>query len=113
MRRVEGESPKARRAPWTPKQTSWRNYAEGDPDSFWRDQKLEPEFATEPVVYDDDFPQEDVELVVGMRVRHAKFGEGIIQKLEGQGEMTKISVLFGRHTTKKLVARYARLIPIL
>jgi hypothetical protein len=27
--------------------------------------------------------------------------------------MTKITVLFGRHNSKKLVARYAHLVPIL
>jgi DNA helicase-2/ATP-dependent DNA helicase PcrA len=113
LRRVEGEAPRARRAPWSPKSNAWRKYDEGDPDAFWRNQKIESELTREPILYDDDFSQEHVELVVGMRVRHERFGEGIVQKLEGQGEMTKITVLFGRHTSKKLVARYARLVPIL
>jgi DNA helicase-2/ATP-dependent DNA helicase PcrA len=113
VRRVEGGSPRPRRAPWSPRANAWRQYDEGNPDAFWRNQRIDSELASEPVLYDDDFSQEHVELVVGMRVRHAKFGEGIIQKLEGQGEMTKITVLFGRHTSKKLVARYAHLTPIL
>ena len=113
VHRVEAESTQARRAPWSPQQPNWRRYDEGDPDAFYRNQKIDKAPIREPILYDDDFSQEEVDLVVGMRVRHAKFGEGIVQKLEGQGEMTKITVLFGRNTSKKLVARYARLLPIL
>jgi DNA helicase-2/ATP-dependent DNA helicase PcrA len=103
----------ARRAQWAPRQPSWRTYAEGNPDAFWSAQKLEPQRAAEPVLYDDDFSQEAVEFVVGMRVRHPKFGEGIIDHIDGHGEMMKLTVLFGRHERKKLVARYAKLTPIL
>ncbi|UCE01716.1 MAG: UvrD-helicase domain-containing protein [Candidatus Latescibacterota bacterium] len=104
-----------RRARWSPRQPSWRSYAEGDPDTFWGGQQLTPEAqpaSQEEQLYEDDFPQEPVELVQGMRVRHARFGEGVVVGIEGKGEMMKIKVTFGRHTTKKFVARYARLVPL-
>ena len=142
---------------------AWRDYAEGDPDAFWRNQGLRPDrdlkVETSPT-YEDDFSQEPephpqkapsrlprsgeryfrqvlsqkshtrgelsgdlgppdphaadaVQLVPGMRVRHAKFGEGIVEGVEGSGAMLKVRVVFGRHTTKKFVARYARLEPVL
>jgi len=95
---------------------AWRSYAEGDPDSFWSAQKLAPD-ATEahveaPHAYEDDYSQESVRLVPGMRVRHAKFGEGVVESIEGNGDMLKVRVVFGRHTSKKFVARYARLVPV-
>ncbi len=104
-----------RRARWASEQPSWRRYSEGDPDAFWDSQGLpsEAEPQTDAMTYEDDYPQEAVELVRGMRVRHAKFGEGIVDGIEGKGEMMKVKVVFGRHTTKKFVARYARLIPVL
>ncbi len=104
-----------RRARWASAQPSWRSYSEGDPDAFWSGQGLASETETEPepMTYEDDYPQEPVQLVRGMRVRHAKFGEGIVDGIEGKGEMMKVKVVFGRHTTKKFVARYARLIPVL
>jgi DNA helicase-2/ATP-dependent DNA helicase PcrA len=102
-----------RRARWASEQPSWRSYSEGNPDAFWGSQDLTAETEPEPMTYEDDYPQEPVQLVRGMRVRHAKFGEGIIEGIEGKGEMMKVKVVFGRHTTKKFVARYARLIPVL
>lgn len=45
----------------------------------------------------------------GMRVRHPTFGVGSIFKIEGKGDNLKVSVVFGDHTTKKFVVKYARL----
>ncbi|MFQ5601042.1 MAG: ATP-dependent helicase, partial [Candidatus Krumholzibacteriia bacterium] len=104
--------PEPRRAKWASQQPAWRSYAEGDPDAFWHGQALSPEPGPETMLYDDDFPQGPVELAAGMRVRHAKFGEGIVRRIEGKGEMMKVTVVFGRNRTKKLVARFARLIPL-
>ena len=47
-----------------------------------------------------------------MRVRHDKFGEGHVQRIEGQGDMMKVTVVFGRNESRKFVARYARLVPL-
>jgi DNA helicase-2/ATP-dependent DNA helicase PcrA len=46
---------------------------------------------------------------LGSRVRHAKFGEGIILTVEGQGEHTRVQVNFPRLGAKWLVAAYANL----
>lgn len=45
----------------------------------------------------------------GMRVRHPTFGVGSIYSVEGDGEHTKVSVLFADKTLKKFVVKYARL----
>lgn len=46
---------------------------------------------------------------LGQRVLHAKFGEGVILNLEGQGDHTRVKVNFDRAGTKWLVAAYAPL----
>jgi DNA helicase-2/ATP-dependent DNA helicase PcrA len=105
-----------RRAAWAPRQPSWRSYAEGDPDSFWQREGLEPAPAGRgsrgTLGWADEGSQENVVLAVGMRVRHEKFGEGEVQRIEGSGDMTKVTVLFGRRDLRKFVARYAHLEPL-
>lgn len=54
---------------------------------------------------------EDGELVLGQRVRHAKFGEGTILNLEGNGSHMRIQVNFEKAGSKWLVAQYANLQP--
>ena len=56
--------------------------------------------------------QESAVLEIGMRVRHEKFGVGQVQRIEGQGDRMKVTVVFGRSDAKKFVARYARLVPV-
>lgn len=46
---------------------------------------------------------------VGQRVNHPKFGSGTITSYEGQGEHMRLQVKFDGHSTKWLVASYARL----
>ena len=46
---------------------------------------------------------------VGQRVNHPKFGSGTITSYEGQGEHIRLQVKFDEHSTKWLVASYARL----
>jgi DNA helicase-2/ATP-dependent DNA helicase PcrA len=46
---------------------------------------------------------------VGMRVRHATFGEGVVTDWEGEGEHTRVQVHFEGAGTKWLVLAYARL----
>ena len=48
-------------------------------------------------------------LHVGQRVRHKKFGNGIIINYEGQGEHTRVQVKFDDYGVKWLVASYANL----
>ena len=45
----------------------------------------------------------------GQRVRHPKFGEGVVYQREGEGENAKITVQFPRFGLKKLVEKYAQL----
>ena len=46
---------------------------------------------------------------VGCTVHHPHFGAGKIQKLEGEGENLKISVIFKNQRVKKFIAKYAHL----
>jgi len=46
---------------------------------------------------------------LGQRVKHAKFGEGVILNFEGQGNHTRIQINFSTAGTKWLVVAYANL----
>ena len=46
---------------------------------------------------------------LGSRVRHAKFGEGVVLNIEGQGEHARVQVNFQREGAKWLVLAYANL----
>jgi len=59
------------------------------------------------VVYDDDVGG----MRVGSRVRHAMFGLGTIQALEGRGPGQKATILFHAAGRKKLILRFAGLEP--
>ena len=45
----------------------------------------------------------------GQRVKHPKFGEGVVYQREGEGENAKVTVQFPRFGLKKLVEKYAGL----
>ncbi|HEY1810122.1 MAG TPA: ATP-dependent DNA helicase Rep, partial [Acidobacteriaceae bacterium] len=45
----------------------------------------------------------------GQRVRHPKYGEGIVFRREGEGEDAKITVQFSGFGVKKLVEKFAQL----
>ncbi len=65
----------------------------------------EPELGNEVRVV----PDEDEGVVLGMRVRHAKFGVGTIRKIEGDGDAQKVIVWFNSVGPKKLLVRFAGL----
>ena len=46
---------------------------------------------------------------LGQRVRHAKYGVGLILRREGQGDDAKVTVSFPGYGLRKLVEKYARL----
>ncbi|MCI0662052.1 MAG: UvrD-helicase domain-containing protein [Acidobacteria bacterium] len=48
-------------------------------------------------------------LKVGMRVRHAKYGQGLIVRREGEGENTKLTINFPGYGHKKMIEKYAAL----
>lgn len=70
-----------------------------------------PEFLTRNMVKDEDISQIPG-LQLGQRVRHLRFGEGIIIGAEGRGEHTRLQVKFDQHGSKWLVASFAKLEPI-
>jgi DNA helicase-2/ATP-dependent DNA helicase PcrA len=45
----------------------------------------------------------------GSRVRHPKYGDGVVFAREGDGEDAKLTVQFSSHGMKKLVERFAQL----
>ena len=56
-------------------------------------------------------PDSDSGLWVGQRVRHGKFGEGVITDLEGQGPRTRVQVKFAGAGSKWLMLDMAGLTP--
>jgi len=48
-------------------------------------------------------------LKLGQRVRHAKFGDGVVLNVEGQGQNARVQVNFERQGTKWLMMGYANL----
>ncbi len=46
---------------------------------------------------------------VGARVRHAKYGQGLVLKVEGAGDEAKLTVSFPGYGQKKFVAKFAAL----
>ncbi len=56
--------------------------------------------------YTDDSPGS---LRLGQRVRHAKFGAGVVLNIEGQGSNARVQVNFEHHGSKWLMMGYAKL----
>ncbi len=54
-------------------------------------------------------PAEDLGVRLGQRVRHAKFGDGVILNCSGQGAHAQVEVNFENVGTKILVLAYANL----
>jgi DNA helicase-2/ATP-dependent DNA helicase PcrA len=48
-------------------------------------------------------------LRLGQRVRHQKFGDGVVLNVEGQGDNARVQVNFERQGTKWLMMGYANL----
>ncbi len=54
----------------------------------------------------------DSGLKLGLRVRHARFGDGVILRLDGHGQGTQVEVNFELAGRKTLMLAYANLVPI-
>ena len=67
-------------------------------------------FAPEDESQEVDLPDTG-ELKRGRRVRHPRYGYGVILSQEGSGDETRLTVYFDRAGRKKFVARYADLTP--
>jgi DNA helicase-2/ATP-dependent DNA helicase PcrA len=72
-----------------------------------------PEMEHQRMPAPEDESQEPITFEVGMRVEHPRFGEGTIHRIEGSGTTTKLTILFRGVEAKKVLARYAKLRPIL
>jgi DNA helicase-2/ATP-dependent DNA helicase PcrA len=59
----------------------------------------------------EEAPKDDRPLRRGKRVRHPRYGFGVILTEEGSGEETRLTVYFDRAGKKKFMARYADLTP--
>ena len=69
-----------------------------------------PSFAAEDESQEVELPDVGV-LRRGRRVRHPRYGYGVILAQEGSGDETRLTVYFDRAGKKKFVARYADLTP--
>ncbi len=68
--------------------------------------------AARPTIFErepEDMPRHP--LVRGRRVRHPRYGYGVVLAQEGSGDETRLTVYFDRAGKKKFVARYADLTP--
>ena len=68
--------------------------------------------AARPTIFEPE-PEEAPShpLTRGRRVRHPRYGYGVILAQEGSGDETRLTVYFDRAGKKKFVARYADLMP--
>ncbi len=58
-----------------------------------------------------DPPADTGGLRLGARVRHLKFGSGVVRRLEGSGDKQKVTIYFNSVGTKKLLLKFAGLMP--
>ena len=60
----------------------------------------------------DEISQVEVQFREGQAVRHARFGQGVVARVEGSGESLLVTVDFPAVGRKHLLARHAQLIPL-
>ncbi len=92
-------------------------YGVGEPSRFLREMpedelqfvnvRREPDF--EPAQPVEHFADEDWPIRVGARVRHARFGEGLVVGVERDGSDTIVTVGFASVGRKRLSLQYAQL----
>ncbi|BCR06725.1 DNA helicase [Desulfuromonas versatilis] len=76
-----------------------------EPSPF--EEEDEPAFEEEVRVV----PDAEEGLRIGTQVRHVKFGVGVVRRLEGSGDNTKVTVYFRSVGPKKLLLKFAGLEP--
>ncbi len=84
------------------------------------DSSQQPEVVEEPQIVQkpqrpsepETAPESQSGLRLGMKVRHIKFGVGTVRRLEGSGDKQKITVYFSSVGAKKLLLKFAGLMPI-
>jgi DNA helicase-2/ATP-dependent DNA helicase PcrA len=76
--------------------------------------RVDPDLGDDVPFLDEDIrqvPDAEQGLRLGMNVRHAMFGTGVVRRIEGQGEQQKVIVFFNRVGPKKLLVKFAGLEP--
>jgi len=68
-----------------------------------------PVSVSSKLLFADDYSQEENGYRIGQTVRHAKFGQGVITDMEGNGERMRLQVRFRGSDTKWLIASMAKL----
>jgi DNA helicase-2/ATP-dependent DNA helicase PcrA len=111
------EAPRASTAPPSPPRPARRssnyqgqtyNSADSVKEFFARQGRKVDTGAFEPHADSDDAGGA-TGLKVGTRVRHAKYGVGLIVKREGEGENAKLTINFPGYGHKKMIEKYAAL----
>jgi DNA helicase-2/ATP-dependent DNA helicase PcrA len=62
--------------------------------------------------YESISQEESTGYRVGMRIRHESFGAGVVRKVEGVGEQTRVTVIFDSGGERKFLAHFAPMRPI-
>jgi len=62
--------------------------------------------------YESFSQEEPAGYMVGMRIRHDAFGAGVVRKVEGAGEQTRVTVIFDTGGERKFLAHFAPMRPI-
>ncbi|MCM2264225.1 MAG: UvrD-helicase domain-containing protein [Desulfuromonadales bacterium] len=76
--------------------------------------RVDPDLGDESPFLDDEVrhvPEAEEGLRLGMNVRHAMFGTGVVRRIEGKGDQQKVIVFFHRVGPKKLLVKFAGLEP--
>ncbi len=111
------EAPRALTSPPAPSRPARRssnyqgqtyNSADSVKEFFARQGRKVDTGAFEPRADSDD-AEGAAGLKVGTRVRHAKYGVGLIVKREGEGENAKLTINFPGYGHKKMIEKYAAL----
>ena len=74
-----------------------------------RGKKIDPSLLESPESEESGSAGSPTGFKVGTRVRHAKYGQGLIVKREGDGENAKLTINFPGYGQKKMIEKYAAL----
>ncbi len=85
------------------------------PNSWMKPEKNKPPvynkplFKALPAAIDNFVPDDTSGLAEGMHVEHQRFGQGVVNKIEGEGDSRKATVAFIEYGEKQLVLKFAKL----
>jgi DNA helicase II / ATP-dependent DNA helicase PcrA len=100
---------------WSPRRDYGRavrdEYAQPEPDEAYSQEANAPD-SRAPGVRPSTSGALDSSYEVGMRIRHDRFGTGIVRKVEGRGEQTRVTVIFDAGSERKFLVHYAPMRPL-